>query len=125
MSGGRPLRRHLAHHRQRDHVHDEDVRPVGLQELAALVGHDDADLRRELDRMTDHRTLALFSDPSSEAVVVRSPVSRLVVDVERFSNDIDEPMAARGMGAVYAATSHLTPIRLPRADDERERLIQA
>ncbi|MBP9591041.1 MAG: N-formylglutamate amidohydrolase [Steroidobacteraceae bacterium] len=47
----------------------------------------------------------------SEAVVVRSPVGRLVVDVERFPDDGDEPMAARGMGAVYTATSQLTPLR--------------
>ena len=102
--------------------HDSTTVPADLRSQFLL---DDAELRRELDRMTDHRTLALFSDPSSEAVVVRSPVSRLVVDVERFSNDIDEPMAARGMGTVYAATSQLTPLRRPLADNERERLMQA
>ena len=102
--------------------HDSIAVPAEVRSQFLL---DDAELRRELDRMTDHQTLTLFSDPSSAAIVVRSPVSRLVVDVERFPNDLDEPMAARGMGAVYAATSQLTPLRRPLADDERERLMQA
>jgi N-formylglutamate deformylase len=102
--------------------HDSTTVPVDLRSQFLL---DDAELRRELDRMTDHRTLALFSDPSSTAIAVRSTVSRLVVDVERFPDDVDEPMAARGMGAVYAATSQLTPLRPPLADNERERLMQA
>ena len=102
--------------------HDSNVIPADVRSQFLLA---DAELQRELDRMTDHQTLAIFSDPSSEAVVVRSPVSRLVVDVERFPNDVDELMAARGMGAVYAATSQLTPLRRHLADDERERLMQA
>jgi len=32
------------------------------------------------------------------------PVSRLVVETERFRDDADEPMAAKGMGAVYIST---------------------
>lgn len=102
--------------------HDSAMVPANLRSQFLL---DDAELRRELDRMTDHRTLALSSDPSSAAVIVRSTVSRLVIDVERFPNDADEPMAARGMGAVYAATFQMTPLRQRLADDERERLMQA
>ena len=74
--------------------HDSTAVPADVRAQFLL---DEAELGRELDRMTDHRTLAIFADPSSEAVVVRSPVSRLVVDVERFPDDADEPMAARGM----------------------------
>jgi N-formylglutamate amidohydrolase len=102
--------------------HDSIMIPADVRSRFLLA---DAELQRELDRMTDHQTLAIFADPSSEAVVVRSPVSRLVVDVERFPNDVDELMAARGMGAVYAATSLLTPLRRHLADDVRERLMQA
>ena len=40
-------------------------------------------------------------------------------DVERFPNDVDELMAPRGMGAVYAATSQLAPLRRHLADDDR------
>ena len=75
--------------------------------------------------MTDHRTLRLFADPSADTVVVRAPVSRLVVDVERFPDDADEPMAARGMGVVYTTTSQLTPLRRVLSDSERKALLQA
>jgi N-formylglutamate amidohydrolase len=102
--------------------HDSTAVPANVRSQFLL---DDAELGRELDRMTDHLTLAIFSDPSSDAVIVRSPVSRLVVDVERFPNDVDEPMAARGMGAVYTATSQMTPLRRPLGAGEREALMQA
>ena len=85
---------------------------------------DDGELLAELTRMTDHYTLALFAESNSKAVIVRAPVSRLVVDVERFQDDTHEPMAARGMGAVYTVTSHLNPLRRPLSTREREALMQ-
>lgn len=102
--------------------HDSTTVPAEVRSQFLL---DDTELGRELDRMTDHRTLAIFADPSSDAAVVRSPVSRLVVDVERFPDDVDEPMAVRGMGAVYTATSQLTPLRRHPSAEEREALMQA
>jgi len=83
----------------------------------------DQDLALELQRMTDHFTYALFAEPSGEATVIRAPVSRLVVDVERFATDDQEPMSARGMGAVYEVTSHLTPLRRWLSVEEREALM--
>jgi len=83
------------------------------------------ELAAEISRMTDHHTLAIFRDPASSATVVRAPVSRLVVDVERFEDDVNEPMAARGMGAVYSVTSQLKPLRRALRDDEREELMRA
>jgi len=47
-------------------------------------------------------------------------VSRLVCDPERFPNDKDEPMAAKGMGAVYTHTSDGRPLR-PATFDQDER----
>ena len=75
--------------------------------------------------MTDHQTLAMFACPTSSAAVVRAPVSRLVVDVERFEDDKHEPMFGRGMGAIYSVTSGLTPLRRTLHAGERDALMQA
>jgi N-formylglutamate deformylase len=66
---------------------------------------DDVALDRELLRMTDAYTDELFPATPVEAARLVVPVSRLVCDVERFPSDENEPMAARGMGAIYIRTS--------------------
>ena len=82
-------------------------------------------LRREVIRMTDHLTLPLFAgDENSERIVV-APVSRLVVDVERFPNDQDEPMSQRGMGVIYSHTADGLPLRCPVSDEDRQTLLDA
>jgi N-formylglutamate deformylase len=91
---------HIPH--ESTHVPDE-VR-------SQFVLSDDA-LKLVLQRMTDHFTHEIFVEPHGEAAVVRAPVSRLVVDVERFIDDAREPMATRGMGVLYEVTSHLKPLR--------------
>ena len=55
--------------------------------------------------MTDAFTDDLFASTPFEAARVVFPVSRLVCGVERLPNDADEPMAVRGMGALYVKTS--------------------
>lgn len=80
-------------------------------------------LERELILMTDHHTDWLFAEVASADQVVRSPVSRLVVDVERFPEDAEEPMAARGMGAIYSSTSDLAPLRRELESVERQGLM--
>lgn len=92
-----------------------DVRPTLL--LA------DLDLERELLAMTDHYTDELFSLPANLACTVRFPVSRLVVDPERFESDEQEAMAARGMGAVYTRTSDGRPLRAQISPSHREQLL--
>ena len=101
--------------------HDSTDVPESVRSQFLLT---DAALALELELMTDHFTHALFAQPSGEATVVRAPVSRLVVDVERFEDDAQEPMAARGMGAVYQVTSHMAPLRKPMSAAEREYLMQ-
>lgn len=81
----------------------------------------DAQLARELLRMTDSHTRALFCEANANAVV--APVSRLVVDVERFEDDAREPMAEIGMGAVYRRGSSLQTLRRALAPAEVERLL--
>ncbi|MGO1510623.1 MAG: N-formylglutamate amidohydrolase [Actinomycetales bacterium] len=79
---------------------------------------DDADLERELDVMTDSFTdrlldaaMAWAGDRVRDAfTVVAAPASRLVVDVERFTDE-REPMNEVGMGAVYTRTHDGRPLR--------------
>lgn len=93
-----------------------DVRPQFLL--------DDEQLRRELLLMTDWYTDELFALPPDEAATVRFPVSRLVVDPERFLDPAGETMERVGMGAVYTKTSHGAPLREPAvAARERKALL--
>lgn len=85
----------------------------------------DDELSAEKARMADLYTLEIFNDKSRPATIIRSPVSRLVVDVERFEDDAQEPMAKRGMGAVYTVTSEMKPLRYPLSPREREALMTA
>ena len=101
--------------------HDSTFIPPGVRQQITLS---DAELSEELIKMTDHLTLRLFASGIPAAQVVRTPVSRLVVDVERFPEDHVEPMAERGMGAVYRVTSGLTPLRHRPVDGEREALMR-
>jgi N-formylglutamate deformylase len=61
------------------------------------------ELSIELLLMTDAFTDELFDLPG--ATVVRFPLSRLVVDVERFPDDAEEPMIRVGMGMIYTRTA--------------------
>ena len=61
---------------------------------------DDAHLKLELLKMTDHYTDELFLLPPQVATTVVYPISRLVCDPERYPDDSEETMAARGMGVI-------------------------
>ena len=80
-------------------------------------------MRAELLLMTDHFTDELFYLPSELAATVVFPISRLVVDPERFVDDAREPMAARGMGVIYTRTSHGVPLRTDLSTSAREELL--
>lgn len=82
---------------------------------------DDVALRRELFLMTDRYCDRLFT-ASDERVVF--PVSRLVCDPERFRDDLDEPMAAVGMGAVYTRCSDGSVLR-DVTPERREAILRA
>lgn len=69
------------------------------------------ELRAECLRLTDRHTAALYADGLAPADVVRAEVSRLVVDVERFADDAQEPCAQVGMGATYVRTADGRPLR--------------
>jgi N-formylglutamate amidohydrolase len=65
---------------------------------------DDDNLARELLLMTDAHTERLFDLEGVSRIVF--PVSRLLVDPERFPDDGGEPMAERGMGVIYTKTAN-------------------
>ena len=87
----------------------------------------DAELRTELLRMTDAFTDELFEYPDVATVsftaTVSFPMSRLLVDVERFPNDTDEPMSRVGMGMVYTHTAHGQPLKRSLEPQERMHLL--
>jgi N-formylglutamate deformylase len=102
--------------------HDAIRIPADVREQFLL---DDDHLLAELIRMTDHRTLDLFRGEDNSVPVVVAPVSRLVVDVERFELDALEPMAAAGMGVIYGRTSDGRALRRALLANERESLLSA
>jgi N-formylglutamate deformylase len=68
---------------------------------------DDQQLQQEILYMTDWFTEELFNPAVSElgnAIVF--PISRLLVDPERFHNDEQETMSKVGMGVLYECTAH-------------------
>ncbi len=101
--------------------HDSREIPAEVRQQFLLS---DAELALEISRMTDHLTHQIFVDPLGSATAVCSEVSRLVVDVERFTDDALEHMSQRGMGAVYKTTSHLKPLRRDLTTEERDWLLR-
>ena len=91
-----------------------DVRPQFLV--------DDESLKAELLRSTDWFTDELFSGLGEETIAY--PVSRLVLDPERFEHDAKEPMAAVGRGAVYMNCTDGSPLRRAVSRSEREMLLE-
>lgn len=89
---------------------------------SCLLLSDDA-LRRQLLLMTDWFTDHLFALSPTLATSVRFPVSRLVVDPERFPDDGQEVMASRGMGVIYTLTSEGERLRESPSSVEREQLL--
>jgi len=83
----------------------------------------DADLDAEVLKLTDWYTDDLFSLPDTVAQTLRFPVSRVVIDPERFLDDSVEPMADRGMGVVYTKTCDGAPLRASLSEADRQTLI--
>jgi N-formylglutamate amidohydrolase len=84
----------------------------------------EAQVAAELLAMTDWFTDELFTTTLPTARVVY-PVSRLVVDPERFVDDAAEVMAVRGMGVIYTKTSRCESLRDAPTPTERTTLLDA
>jgi N-formylglutamate deformylase len=70
------------------------------------------DLEIELLKMTDHFTDELFNISNDNIHKLKFPISRLLVDVERFQKDELESMSKVGMGCVYEKTHDGKPLKL-------------
>jgi N-formylglutamate deformylase len=84
----------------------------------------DAELSQEINLMTDHCTdwlMAPLHLPPVQMTI--SPVSRLVVDMERFADDKQEVMSKVGMGVFYTIGSQKEVIRSQLEDNERAALL--
>ncbi len=79
---------------------------------------DDRALNVELDKLTDHFTDSMTEGVDATKVIF--PYSRLLVDVERFADDVLEPMSERGMGVIYSNGHALNKIRRDLTDDEKK-----
>lgn len=99
--------------------HADPTIPPDLREQFILP---DSGLQEELLQSTDWFTDELFA--GERCPVVRFPVSRLVVDPERFEDDASEPMSAVGRGVVYLSTKDGIPLRRQITTREREALLR-
>ena len=84
----------------------------------------DKELLEALNRTTDHATDAIFQQAFPEAKAIVFPVSRLVVDPERFSEDSQEPMIRVGMGVTYTRGSLRQPLREQPTQSRRQELLE-
>lgn len=99
--------------------HSSDLMPEEFRDQIILSNDE---LAKELLLMTDSFTDELFGSP--EASIVRFPISRLLVDVERFSEDAEEPMSKVGMGMIYTKTAHGKNLKRDLEANEKEELFE-
>ncbi|MDG2199088.1 MAG: N-formylglutamate amidohydrolase [SAR324 cluster bacterium] len=83
----------------------------------------DQELQAELDQIMDHATDLIFQQAFPEAPAVVFPVSRLVVDPERFCDDLEEPMNRVGMGVLYTQGTLRQLIREKPSPTVRQQLL--
>jgi N-formylglutamate amidohydrolase len=100
--------------------HSSTKIPAAERESIVLT---DDQLHEELVTMTDMFTDELFASGNEHARKIIFPVSRLIVDPERFLDDELEPMSVKGMGVVYTKTSRDTPLREGLTPEQRAILI--
>ncbi|MFH1983429.1 MAG: N-formylglutamate amidohydrolase [Pseudomonadota bacterium] len=84
----------------------------------------DSELGDQVLCMTDHFTDELFNLPDRSVQRIVYPVSRLVLDPERFLDDAQEPMAKKGMGVIYEKTVDGRLLRDKPTEKERAELLE-
>jgi N-formylglutamate amidohydrolase len=93
------------------------------EDLRPRILFSSQELEQELLPMTDRYTDQIFALPPEEAATILFPVSRLILDPERFIDDAQEPMAAVGMGVIYTRGSRGQTLREPPSHEERSELL--
>ena len=86
-----------------------------------LIVLSDDDLVAELLLMTDLFADEIYSLP--EAITIRFPISRLIVDVERLPADTEEPMSKVGMGMIYNRTAYGKTLKRALQPQEKNDLV--
>lgn len=79
-------------------------------------------LQKNINALTDWFTDDLFNLPGASAVC--TPISRVVLDTERFVDDTQEPAARVGQGVIYTHSYDGRPLRRNLANHERDRLLE-
>lgn len=69
------------------------------------------ELNEEILKMTDHFTDQLFEFDTFTPKTLKFPVSRLLLDPERFVSDSEEVMSKVGMGCIYEKTHNGKPLK--------------
>jgi N-formylglutamate deformylase len=95
---------------------------IPQEERANIILSED-DLADQILKMTDWYTDELFFQWDGRFEMVRYPVSRFVLDPERFENDESELMVKLGMGVIYTQTSEGKKLRDPVSPETRERML--
>ncbi|MBN2533160.1 MAG: N-formylglutamate amidohydrolase [Spirochaetales bacterium] len=80
-------------------------------------------IKTQILLLADMHTDKLFSFEHPLVQRIVYPVSRFVVDPERFCEDDKEEMASIGMGVIYTKTTDLTTLRRNPTEKEREELL--
>jgi N-formylglutamate amidohydrolase len=83
----------------------------------------EGELWREIAMVTDWYTDELFGIPG--IAVTRTPISRVVVDLERYADDKLEKNAAYGMGVIYTHNTLGEQIRRELSSQERWLLLES
>ena len=100
--------------------HSSTVIPPEIRDQFIVT---DEVLDNEVRLMTDHYTDDLFVTDDLKRYSVIFPISRICVDPERFTDDAQEAMSKKGMGAIYTHSHDGTPIRRDLTETERRRLL--
>jgi N-formylglutamate deformylase len=85
---------------------------------------DDQELKEEAVNSADLWTDVLASEAWPQATMVTPPISRIVVDMERYADDSLETMAQVGRGMIYTHSCSGEPIRRAISEGERRELYE-